>query len=371
MFNSYGEKFARVYRLAQYGKGFRSFDECIKEGTITFKNNGTRTIVKVSEGVVTERKVFAGGKYTFWVKYGEFEKERANGNTYKICRYRKGTSTGKDGLWIRKDYKLEGETGTCYTFFLHGRFMWQKFIYSNGVKAYYCRNNAQEVKAIYPNKAPMFHITGEHLNFRGNGQGEPFPYNTMHNVYYESQAPSYCYSDTKSTYVFYDKRGRVRHKGQFENKQRVGEWTEKYRAYFYLSGIKVDKKLYDMKPDQIDPYRVLREKNAQARAMLLKKIGFERVVKKCKGKIIHNDFSTGYQLIDFEVPTDKRDFMDKEDEYEEKHLRILKVICPSTKNNYFLPVPAMKQWDTCEKARQGTFNEFDAQAKPIVFKLET
>jgi hypothetical protein len=355
----------------------------IDNGRITIKGDNYKTVVNVKNRQVTEKKITVKGKLAYWIKWGEFEKERANGTTYKIMRYRNGTGKGKDGLTIRKDMKLEDEAGICYTFFANGRLLWQKFTYSNGVTAYYARHNHDYVKGRYPNKKPMFEITGEKLNFKGNAQGEPFIYN--HNqydprYYYPNRGSSeselFNLSKTKCQYTFFDRAGKVKNAGTFENNQRVGEWIKTYVKYYFLSGVPVNKKLFDTPPEKIDPYRVLREPNAQARAMLLKKVGLKRVIEKCKGILIDEDKERGNALYDFPIKPANRmsNLFNRDDEdwqYDETHLRILKVTCTTTKGEYFLRVPALKRYSKCEEARQGTFNGFEPEAKPVTFKLET
>jgi len=61
----------------------------------------------------------------------------------------------------------------------------------------------------------------------------------------------------------------------------------------------------------------------------------------------------------------------EEDEYDQCHLRILQVTCTSTKSKHFIRVPALPDWNTSEKARQGTFNGYDKDAKNINFERET
>ena len=347
----------------------------IDNGKITINGDKYKTVVNVKNRQVTEKKITVKGKLAYWIKWGEFEKERANGTTYKIMRYRNGTGKGKDGLTIRKDMVLEGEKGTCYTFFANGRLLWQKFNYSNGVTAYYARHNHNQVKGRYPNKKPMFEITGDKLNYRCNAEGEPFIYNRNYSAY-RAEGELFNLSQTKCTYTFFDRQGKVKNAGSFENKQRVGEWIKNYVKYYFLSGVPVNKKLFDTPPDKIDPHRVLREPNAQARAMLLKKIGLKRVIEKCEGVLIDEDKERGNALYDFPIKPVNRmsNLFNREDEdwqYDETHLRILKVTCTTTKGEYFLRVPALKRYSKCEEARQGTFNGFEPDAKPVTFKLET
>lgn len=223
----------------------------------------------------------------------------------------------------------------------------------------------------------MFNITGEKLNFKGNAEGEPFIYNRLHHSY-RTDGELYNLSSTKCSYTFFDKQGRVKNAGTFENNQRVGEWIKNYVKYYFISGVPVNKKLYETPPEKIDPYKVLREPNAQARAMLLKKIGLKRVLEGCNGVLIDEDKERGNTLFDFPIKSQNRlnnFFGPRENQedwlYDETHLRILKVTCTTTKGEYFLRVPALKRYSKCEEARQGTFNGFDPEAKPVTFKLET
>jgi len=359
-----------------YGTRNFTHDTYIEKGTIKVKEKGGyETIIKVIDKQVVERKILKNGKFIYWLKYGEFLKERKDGTTHKIMRYKNTTGQGKDGLTIRKDFKLEGYAGTCYTFFCNGRLLWQKFVYPNKRVGYYARHNANQVIGVRPDKTALFVIEGIKLNFKGNGEGEPFIYNSNQ---YNYNNTKWNLSQTECSYSFYDKRGRIKDKGNFVNNQRVGEWIERYRKYFFINGVKVNKKLFNSPPESIDPQKVLNEPNAQARSMLLKKIGLERVVEKCKGKMIHEDKKRENRLYDFPIKNrlDHYHFQneyatEEEDRYDNNHIRILQVTCTTTKGKYFLRVPALPKWNKCELARQGTFNGFDPDAKPINFERET
>lgn len=362
-----------------YGSRNFTHDTYISDGKIVIDEKKFKEIVTIKNQKVVELKIYdkIKGGYTYWIKYGEFEKERKNGQTHKIMSYKNGTGKGKDGLCIRKDFKLEGYKGTCYTFFCNGRLLWQKFVYANGRLGYYARHNAKKVTALRPNKKPLFTFEGEKFNFKGNGEGEPFIYNANQHAYYSSSDEKWKLSNTLCTYTFYDARGRIKSKGTYINNQRSGELIENYTLYFFIGGVKVNKKLFEMPSHKVDPQRVLNEPNAQARSMLLKKIGLDRVVEKCNGKLIHTDKKRNNKLWDFPIKNkDKRysmndQYSDEEDEYDQAHLRIVQLRCPSTKSDYFIRVPALPHWNTCEKARQGTFNSFEPNAKAIKFDKET
>jgi hypothetical protein len=336
-------------------------------GSVILRNErGEKVVVKINGGEVMEEKRYRNGRYYYWIKYGNFEKARTNGDYLYIKRYRKKTSRGLHALQVRKDKLLYGHKGTCYTYYSRGKFLWQKFIYHNGRCAYFVRWTHTEVKAVYPDGKDMFEIKVNSLYTKGNTECEPFVDYTP--TYRYTTTPPHCYSvdGLYSEYTCWDRRGRVKDYYKFEKRQKVGEWVRDYKTYFYLSGLEVPKKMYNAKPEDIDPKAVLRERNAQVRAMLIDKIGLDRIVKKCKGKVIHK--TQGYQLIDFKVRYDKHDHLgDRPD----KVLRVLSCPCPSTKSKYFLNIPPTDDFKTCLKARNGTFTSFEPNAKEVVFDKET
>jgi len=352
--------------VKQYGKNYRDVRTPISNGVVTIRDTykGKKSTIKcwVKNDEIVEQKQYVNGKYVYWVKWGDFEKARSNGDYLYIKRYRKGTARGLHSLQVRKDTKLEGYKGTCYTYYSRGKFLWQKFIYSNGRQAYYMRWTHQECKAVNPQGGKLFHIEVNAFHTKDNKECIPFIY-VLHRQANESNFSTdgiYC------EYTFWDKRGRVKHYGKYEYNQRVGEWVKNYRRYFYLSGIEVPKKLYEAEPQDINPRVVLKQANAQLRAMLLKKIGYDRVVSECKGKVI--DRYQQYELIDFPVKHRKpQGSWDNPD----KVLRILKVKSPSTKGNYFLTIPPTNDFATCKKARNGTFTGFEPNAEEVKFVKET
>ncbi len=357
MFNHTGERFVR---LVQYGSCYRSLDEIVENGTITLRNGENVTTVKIKDGLNRETKVIKNGRLKKWIKYGEFERARDHGVTWKIMHYRQNTGKALHGLCARKDFLLEGYPGTCYTFYSRGKFLWQKFIYSNKVTAYYLRWKDTEIRAVSPDKKPLFEIKVNLLYVKGNKEGDPFIYHT----HYEAQPHNHSADGVYCSYVFFDTLGRTKTQGVFENNQKTGEWIENYKKFFYVNGLAVPKKLYETKPEDIDPNSILKMDNAQVRAMFLKKVGYDRVIKECSGQIIHKDGK--YELIDFPVKV-----ADPKDEQEDRFLRILKVPCPSTKQYYFLKIPPVDAFNTCAKARNGTFTHFELNAKPVEFAEET
>lgn len=351
--------YGKMVRVNNYGKSYRRMDECVENGSITIRHsNNYMYKAKVRDNEIVEQRVWRKGKLTYAVKYGEYEKELKDGRVSHIHRYRQGTSKGYHGLTMRSDVELEGNKGRCYSFYSRGRLIWQKFIYPNKRVAYYVRMNDKEIRGVHPNGVPMFVIKVSHLYFKGKC-GTPFLYLREYGRNERNFATDGLFCD----YTFYDRTGRIKDHTVFENKQQVGETIRNYRTYFFITGLEVPKKLYQAKPEQIKPSSVLNIPNAQVRAMLLKKIGYERVIRECKGNIIHQDGN--YSLIDFPVKYDKTEFE------ADRTLRILKVVCPSTKGDYFLKIPPTKDFATCQSARNGTFTGFEPNAKPITFDIET
>ena len=138
---------------------------------------------------------------------------------------------------------------------------------------------------------------------------------------------------------------------------------------FTSRGVCVPKSLADAKPEDIDVYKVVSEKNAQLRAVLIEKIGMHRVINELKGEIIDEDKTNDYSLINIR-------FADVEDKkfQGDKIINLLKVKCPSTGAYYTLRVPpGIKDVPT---ARQWTFgvdidSEFKLREEALEFVKET
>jgi hypothetical protein len=143
---------------------------------------------------------------------------------------------------------------------------------------------------------------------------------------------------------------KIVYAGQWENRQRVGEWIEDGKKVCYERGLAIPAKLYHTPADKLDPVKILKLPNAQLRMALCAKIGPERIAK-C-GKVVHKDGDM--RLI----------------EIKGYDVKILRVRCPSTKAYYFLRVP--RDSTQCEEARQWTFGVGDGNIRePIKFAVET
>jgi len=359
MFYGGGQKLVRV---SQFGRAYRSFtDEC-SNGTITIKDRQHITKVNVKDSVITDEVIKRKGKIVYSVKYGHYEKIKLQKGQEQHYRYH-GEGKGMHGLTTRKDQKMFGKKGIVKTFYARGRCLWQKFIYTNGATAFWLKAQDRVLIAKHRNGKLWFKMEG-HFDLRALPRGIPFTETRNWD-----RVDSLNYSrDGNFKFSFYDIKGRLYAQGQFENKQRTGVWVERYRRYQYVAGVKISKKLHEAKPEDIDPTMVLNSNNAQERAMLLRKIGLERVIEKCKGSVLHKQ--DDMQLIDFPIRQDKST--------RDKVLRILQVKCPTTKGDYFLAVPPTDDYDKCETARQWTFgvdndewSREQGRNKELVFAIET
>ena len=106
-------------------------------------------------------------------------------------------------------------------------------------------------------------------------------------------------------------------------------------------GVSVYRKaLADAKPEEIDTFRVVSEKNAQLRAVLIEKIGMNRIINELKGEILDEDKVNDFSLINIRLA--------KEEDLKfigDKTINLLKVRCPSTQAFYTLRVrPASKMF---------------------------
>jgi len=337
-------------RVSDYKHNFKSFAEDIKNGRVTISlSDGGKRIAHIEDGRIVEDKFLRGKKFEYWVKYGVFHKERQDGTTHKIFHYRQKTSRGLHGLTKRKDLELLGIKGTTYTFYSRGKFIWQKFMYSNRRTAYYFRWTDKEVKGAYPDGTPLFLVQGE-IDMRKHQAGLIF-FNKGHQ--YNSSDELDLSKTGNYKFTFYDPLGGIINKGEFENSQRVGEWVKNKKNKYYIMGLEISKKMYFTPSDKLNPKLVLNTNNAQMRAMLLNRIGLARIVKECNGVLVHKQRKM--RLWDFPIKTD------------DGNLRILKVVCPTTNNDYFLPVPP--DINKCERARQWTLGV--DRGKPLRFVLET
>ena len=174
---------------------------------------------------------------------------------------------------------------------------------------------------------------------------------------------------TSCSFKWFDKKGKIIWAGQYASNQKTGDWIENYAQRVYIRGVSVPKELADAKPEDVDVYRVIQERNAQTRAVLIEKIGMNRIIQELKGEILDEDKQNGYSLIAIRIAQEE-----DRAHLGDKIISLLKVKCPTTGAFYTLRVPpGIKDVVT---ARQWTFgvnidDKFQLGEEPLEFSKET
>jgi hypothetical protein len=134
--------------------------------------------------------------------------------------------------------------------------------------------------------------------------------------------------------------------GHYKHHQKEGKWLEDGKVKYYMAGVKVSRTLHEDDPARWNPREVLRIPNAQLRCSLLNRFGYDKLIAKVESKVLDSSSCDSEQLIEIATPVGK-------DSGSDKTLRLIKVICPSTKQVYVLRVPP--DMGKFEQARQWTF----------------
>jgi len=140
--------------------------------------------------------------------------------------------------------------------------------------------------------------------------------------------------------------GRVITKGELENKRRVGRWLVDNNIVYFIDNAMVSRELYETPPEKLVAKEILVIKNTQLRAVMVKRMGYEKLLKDIGGKSIHKQ--DDMELYEMDNPNGDESRADKT-------LKLLKVCCPTTGTYYTLRVPP--QVKKCEEARQWTFHK--------------
>ena len=163
------------------------------------------------------------------------------------------------------------------------------------------------------------------------------------------------FKDGTGEYTYRSKDGRVIEYGKWENHQRIGTWILGGQKQYFIRGLQVPAALYDAPPEKLDPVKVMRIKNVDVRSIFIERVGLNRILKAFKSKPLHKDGDMVLYEMSFPKGTAGQ-------------YNILKVVCPSTKQKYFLRVP--RDLTECEQARQWTFHR-NGQEPFIQFDIET
>lgn len=318
----------------------RSFGNYLLEGTVRIKGKDSaglpiERVVRFRDGEIQDNRLKVKGQTVHHIVYGKFE-TTLTGKGRESTSFRKGTGKGLHGL-AKRFGALFGHDGVCHSWYKRGRLVRQKFFYDNQRQAYDWNGFSRSCEVRDYAGRLLYEITGA-LDGRNNCyQGGVSVLDRKMETWFLQGAPF----EVK-------KYGKVVYKGQWENRQKAGEWIEGGKSFFYEHGVAIPKKLFQTPPEKLDPVKILQLPNAQLRMALSAKIGPERIAR-C-GRTIHKDGAMRLLSI------------------KGYDVNILRVQCPSTKAFYFLRVP--KDAKKCEEARQWTFGVGNGFPEQIEFARE-
>ncbi len=96
--------------------------------------------------------------------------------------------------------------------------------------------------------------------------------------------------------------------GELHNENGMAiSWRDGYGDY-YLNGVSVDESLVMTPAEKIDPAILLKEKNAEVRREIVRKVGMERIVAKLGAKVLDKDGDYELLLLDLQDGR-KREFL--------------------------------------------------------------
>jgi len=325
----------------------RGFWLPLTDGRITVSDrdpmgNELKAIVTVKNATIATQHLKKNGESVYFCEYGKIEKQKG----VSTLRFKKGTNRGLDGLSVRHDEVILGFQGTCKTLYKNGRLIWQKFYHGNGKLCYHISPFKPGFAIKYPDGMVAWEFKGK-TDTRRIFDG--------HSVLKYKEKYDDWSRDGICEFTGYSEKGKPYAKGQYENSQRVGVWAIAGKKTYYINGLEVPARLYKTPTEKLDPREIMKMKDADIRSIFLERIGMERVRKAFRTKKIHAE--SDMELLRLSFPRGVKD-----------RYNLLKVICTTTKQAYYLRVPP--NITECEKARQWTFGVEEGD-KPIKFDHET
>lgn len=334
-----------MFLMTRYAGWGRSFWIDADKGTVDIRTENRHLRVRVSGGIIVEQKELNQKKNECTtLTYGKGFKVESGGKIVKEEFFEPGTlqAIKRGDLWKRQpEIPLCTGTGTveCYST-SSGAYGKEVFTYDNGILGYIAAIWRKKFQVNRPDGKRWLIVKGKvHLDTIPLAQ-KLDPNTTDLGVWSFMRGRNW-------SMTVYDTDGiSIITTGQVQERQKQGKWLEKRRVRYYISGVKVSRKLYEGDPEKWDGYEILRIPNAQLRCSLLNSMGYDRLLKKVKGRVIDRA-EDGGQLIAIDTHAD-------DDSQEiDRIMKMVRVICPSTKQTYVLRVPpAMK---TYEQARQWIF----------------
>ncbi|KKN44339.1 hypothetical protein LCGC14_0694410 [marine sediment metagenome] len=340
----------------KYGSGMVEIDFPVinmDKCKVTVENIGCTEVFRPG----TSHKVFHNGKLVFEKSFG--------GGIRQI----------RSGLRLVQRCFLGKFSGTLRQWTKNGTFYKEEFTYDcNSKSAYTITNGEKELDIFYPDGKKWFTMrSGQSGKISFNKDKIVDDYLIVGKSNTDFVGKNNYVTSHDNHFKSFDMEGNLREKGQYEFRQKVGEWLESGSEAFYLRGVEVSKQEYHAKPEELDVLSILKNPNAQKRAVLLDKLGSENLVKTLMkdsygAKVIHREGDM--ELISIDLFSNSG--MDKNDWLGDYEINFLKVVCPSTFTKFFLRVPP--DIHKCEIARQWTFGieaRNSIEYNPIQFKKET
>jgi hypothetical protein len=347
-----------MFVFSRYGGCGRGIYRSLEDGTVTIKGAGTCLHAVVRKGLVIKQIERTGANCTT-LTYGQGLTVRRGKKLITEEFYEPGSlhAIRRGGLWKRqRDLTLCGSAGLleCYST-RRGLYGKEVFTYPHGVRAYCVERGQTKLQVYRPNGKlwivlegrirPGFHPVALQLDRRDNGVGWMG-----------------LMAGLDLSVTVYGPRGRRAVQGAYVNRQRQGRWLEHGKVSYYLSGVEVSRTLYEEDPDQWDGWEVLRIPNTQFRSSLLNKMGYARLLQKVEHEVIDTD-ADGSQLLAVAVASGEQPALTAD-----RSMRLLRVVCPSTRATYVLRVPPQVQ--SCQEARHWTLGlDLDSVRKGVRFDL--
>lgn len=328
--------------LSRYGGCGRTIWQSIEDGTVTINGTGTCLRAVVCQGHVI-RQITRTGTDCTTLTYGQGLTVRRGGKLIKEVFYESGTlrAMRRGGLWKRqRDLTLCGSAGVleCYST-RRGLYGKEVFTYANGVRAYQIERDQKKLE-VYRPSGKLWMV------LEGRVRPDVFPVAQQLEPRTGGIGLMGLMAGLDLSVKVYGPSGRLVAQGAYINRQRQGRWLEKGRVSYYLSGVKVSRKLSEEDPDQWDAGEVLRIPNIQLRSSFLNKLGYERLLQKIEHQVIDTD-TDGSQLL--QVALTPGGYAESG---ADRFMRLLRVVCPSTQATYVLRVPPEVQ--SCQEARHWT-----------------
>ena len=330
-----------------------------------------KTIIKSVDGELIERKYWVDGKnkkHRSVFKSGVGFKEWMDNKLISNEKYVDCSVNTRVGVAKYKKKFINFNVTHFKKRTTSGGFAWEEVYWSNNKLMYRYRKSQKKGEFYRPDGSLWGKFEGE-LNWGWRWDDFiPLAWNDSKLINLYQDGPNF-HRNSDSSFTWYDTKGQVRWQGQYASNQKSGTWIENYQEFVYIRGISVPKALADAKPEEIDVYRVVSEKNAQLRAVLIEKIGINRIINELKGEILDEVTINDFSLINIRLAQE-----DDQKFAGDKTINLLKVKCPSTQAYYTLRVPpGIKDVNT---ARQWTFGvdidqEFKLREGELEFVKET